>query len=314
MNALTRPNRAAALQPLGASLIPQNMDQAMRMAEMMARSKLLPEHLRNPSDALLVIEQAMRWQMSPFAVGQATAMVKGRLFFEGKLVAAALHSSGALRTRLDYAYRGAGADRTVTVSAVLAGEDAPRTVDVRHADAATDNAHWRKSPDQMLAYHGARVWARRYAPEVMLGVYSPEEFDEGQVPADTYAGVTVEAQAEPAQVAAPATSPAPAEALTAAKATPEEKADRLLARINAAAREDHLHAISGDPNVAKGRAWFAANRPDLDAKISAAFTEAFARLTSPTTDQGDDGNSFDPDDGFPVDLLPKQPAPAEAAS
>jgi hypothetical protein len=29
-----------------------------------------------------------------------------------------------------------------------------------------------------LAYFGARVWARRHAPELMLGVYSPEEFDE----------------------------------------------------------------------------------------------------------------------------------------
>ena len=35
-------------------------------------------------------------------------------------------------------------------------------------------------PDQQLAYHGSRVWARRHAPELMLGVYSPEEFDEPQ--------------------------------------------------------------------------------------------------------------------------------------
>lgn len=97
------------------------------------------------------------------------------------------------------------------------------------------------------------------------------------------------------------------------KASPDEKADRLIARTNAAQTEAELHAISGDPNVAKGRAWFSANRPDLDAKISATFTAAFARLAPPAEGDSDDGNSFDPDDGFPVDLLPKQAA-IEAAS
>jgi hypothetical protein len=37
---------------------------------------------------------------------------------------------------------------------------------------------WQTQPDQQLMYHGVRVWARRHTPELMLGVYSPEEFDE----------------------------------------------------------------------------------------------------------------------------------------
>jgi hypothetical protein len=164
----------------------------------MARSKLLPEHLRNVADAFLVIEQAGRWHMSPFAVAQATAIVKGKLCYEGKLVAAALHSVGALKTRLAYTYTGAGPDRTVEVSAVLAGETETRSITVRYADAATSNEHWKKSPDQMLAYHGARVWARRFAPEVMLGVYSPEEFDVTPAHREPeHAGPTLDAAPEP---------------------------------------------------------------------------------------------------------------------
>jgi hypothetical protein len=42
-------------------------------------------------------------------------------------------------------------------------------------NAKTQNVMWARQPDQQLAYHGARVWARRHAPELMLGVYSPEE-------------------------------------------------------------------------------------------------------------------------------------------
>jgi hypothetical protein len=180
----------------GNALVPQSMDQAIRMAEIMSRGKLVPNHLQgSPGDCLMVIEQASRWGMSPFAVAQSTSVIQGKLMFEGKLVAAALHTSGALATRLSYDYTGEGNTRMVRVSATLAGETAPRCVDVKAADARTTNKMWTTQLDQQLAYHGARVWARRYAPEVMLGVYAPEEME---APAQqAYSGPTIEAVAVP---------------------------------------------------------------------------------------------------------------------
>lgn len=192
----------------GNALVPQSMDQAVRLAEMMARGKLVPNHLQgSPGDCLMVIEQASRWGMSPFAVAQSTSVIQGKLMFEGKLVAAALHTSGALATRLSYDYSGEGNSRTVRVSATLAGETAPRCVDVKAADAKTTNKMWTTQLDQQLAYHGARVWARRYAPEVMLGVYAPEEME---APAQqAYSGPTIEAVAvaEPPQPATTGRTP-----------------------------------------------------------------------------------------------------------
>jgi hypothetical protein len=175
----------------GSGLIPQNIADAMRLAEMMAKGKMVPEHLRNPSDMLMVIEQACRWGMSPFAVAQCTAIVRGRISYEGKLVSAAINASGVLQGRLDYVFSGEGATRAVTARGTMRGEDKPREVVVTLASAKTDNEHWKKSPDQMLSYHAARVWARRHAPEVMLGVYSPEEFPADGA-RDTFAGPTIE--------------------------------------------------------------------------------------------------------------------------
>jgi hypothetical protein len=63
----------------------------------------------------------------------------------------------------------------VRVFGRIRGEQEDRDVDVKLSDAKTDNRHWATQPDQQLAYHGARVWARRHMPELMLGVYSPEE-------------------------------------------------------------------------------------------------------------------------------------------
>ncbi|MFS8366817.1 recombinase RecT [Acetobacter oryzifermentans] len=155
------------------------MQGAMKLATAMASAKMVPQHLQgSPGDCLMVIEQAMRWQMSPFAVAQATAIVRGKMCFEGKLVAAAIQTSGILEGRLRYDFEGDGENRKVICSGHIRGESKERTVEVTLESAKTNNEWWTKTPDQMLTYHAARVWARRHAPEVMLGVYSPDEFDE----------------------------------------------------------------------------------------------------------------------------------------
>lgn len=186
----------------GAGLVPQGFDQAFKLAEWMAKSKLMPEHLHNDAPScLLVIEQAKRWGMSPFAVGQCTSVIHGRLMFEGKLVSAALTSSGLLADRPRYKWSGEGEMRTVAVSATLVGEKEPRTVSLIWKDAATKgkdgkiNGQWTRDPDQQLSYAVIRKWARLYAPEVLLGVYAPEEFDAPREPA--FRGETIEGEAGP---------------------------------------------------------------------------------------------------------------------
>lgn len=170
MNALTTTTGAAAM-------VPRTMQDAMEMANMMARTGFLPKEIQNPGGALFVMEQSMRWNMSPFAVAMETSFIQGKPMFSGKIVGAAVQSSGALEGRLSYEYTGSGDDRTVTVRGTLRGETGPREVQVKVRDAKTANKVWQTQTDQQLAYHGNRVWARRHAPEVMLGVYSPEEFE-----------------------------------------------------------------------------------------------------------------------------------------
>ncbi len=183
----------AIVQASNNSLMPTNMEGAMRLAEMMARGKLVPNHLHNsPGDCLMIIEQAIRWQMSPFAVAQCTSVIQGKLMVEGKLVSAALHSSGIMSSRLEYEFSGSGDTRAITVRGTLKGETTPREFPLTLKEAKTSNQMWTKQPDQQLVYASTRGWARRHAPEVMLGVYSPEEFEQDKpVP---FAGTTIEAE------------------------------------------------------------------------------------------------------------------------
>lgn len=246
-------------------LMPTSMDQAVRLAEMMCKGRLMPQHLQGqPGDCLMVIEQAMRWGMSPFAVAQATSVISGKLMFEGKLVAAALHGSGALQGRLHYDYAGDGDARQITVSGTLAGETAPRSVVVKLRDARTTNKMWTQQPDQQLAYHGARVWARRYCPEVMLGVYAPEEMEPA---AEHYTGgPTITATAEPA-------SPSP---VAAPVRTRKMFLDELEAEIAAVHTDLELRAIRNRDDVAKAFDTFSNG---AFARLDDMFNAALARVT-----------------------------------
>jgi len=242
----------------GNALVPQSMDQAVRLAEMMSRGKLVPNHLQgSPGDCLMVIEQASRWGMSPFAVAQSTSVIQGKLMFEGKLVAAALHTSGALATRLSYDYTGEGNTRTVRVSATLAGETTPRCVDVKAADARTTNKMWTTQLDQQLAYHGARVWARRYAPEVMLGVYAPEEME--PAPQQAYSGPTIE-------TVAVAEAPQPT----------KRGASAILASFAAVVTaQDYYDVLDNDRERIT---WLKANKPDVWQQVEDARKAAAERM------------------------------------
>ena len=174
MNALTTTD-AAPFVP-GTGLVPRNMDEALRLAEFMSRARTVPKHLQDsPGDCLMVVELAMRWGMSPFAVAQGTSVISGKLMIEGKLVAAAVEASGAIAGHIDYAFTGEGDARAITVSATRRGETNPREVIVALKEARTGNEMWKRQPDQQLVYHGVRVWARRWTPAVILGVYAREE-------------------------------------------------------------------------------------------------------------------------------------------
>ena len=89
------------------ALVPGNMKDAMDLARMMSRSRMMPQHLQgSEGDCLMVIEQAMRWNMSPFAVALCHSNIKGKSFYEGKIIAAAVTSTGANTRRVRLCFYG----------------------------------------------------------------------------------------------------------------------------------------------------------------------------------------------------------------
>ncbi|HDP6836804.1 TPA: RecT family recombinase [Escherichia coli] len=170
---------------------PEGMDRLVRFATLMADSKAtVPAHLAGkPADCLAVTMQAAQWGMNPFAVAQKTHVVNGTLGYEAQLVNAVVSSSNLLATRLNYKWDGdwskvsgktdKSPSLTVTVWATLKGESEPRTLTISMAQAGVRNSPlWEQDPRQQLAYLCVKRWARLHAPDVLLGVYTPDELQE----------------------------------------------------------------------------------------------------------------------------------------
>lgn len=189
-----------------------SLDRMMGLAQIMASgASTVPKHLQgNQADCLAVIMQSMQWRMNPFAVAQKTHLVNGTLGYEAQLVNAVITSLAPTEGRLAFEWYGpwekvigkftikkndkgeyrvpgwALADEDgcgVRVSATLKGESEPRVLELLLAQARTRNSTlWADDPKQQLAYLAIKRWSRLYTPDVILGVYTPDELDQPQQP------------------------------------------------------------------------------------------------------------------------------------
>ena len=91
----------------------------------------------------------------------------------GKLSAAILNHS--LAEPLRPTYSGEGDDRTITLTGRPQDSNEPLSVTAKVRDAKTANEQWKKNPDQMLMYFSARMWGRRYTPDLLLGIVFDDE-------------------------------------------------------------------------------------------------------------------------------------------
>ena len=174
-----------------------------RIAMVMARSNLIPDTLCFEKDGdkkvplelemvtancFLVVNQAVRWNMDPFAVAQCVSVVHGKLCYEGKLIAAVLE--GKLGVELEYEISGEGEAMKVVVTGTVNGKPVldskgnPKIVEGTVGEWKTDG---RGSPwgakggyRRMLRYRGAREWGRIHSPGLMLGVYGDDEMEDLQ--------------------------------------------------------------------------------------------------------------------------------------
>lgn len=226
-------------------------DRVQKIAAIMAAGKCaIPKHLQgNVGDCFAVIGQALQWGMSPFVVAQKTHVVNGALGYEAQLINAVITSMRVTRDRFRYeyvgdweGYRKSGYAKSaevgcgLNVGATLAGETEPRWLPapLYMENVKTRNSPlWATNPQQQIAYLAVKNWARLYAPDAILGVYSADEL----MDAEPINVTPVEAKTE---------SPAAAKIKQAAAARLEKPAKPLTQLIAEDIAERHPPVSVGD--------------------------------------------------------------------
>ena len=180
----------------------ENMGQVMEFAKLMSVSgAAVPKYLRgNPGACLAICSRALRWKMDPFAVAEKSYMVvnKGeeRVAFEAQLINAIVTARAPLKGRLRHEIIGDGDDRRCVVWGTFKNEDAPHKYTsetlgkLREARGRNEYGNlkgsplWENQPEVQLAYSAVRQWCRLYASETILGVYTPDELEDGSKAVD----------------------------------------------------------------------------------------------------------------------------------
>lgn len=179
----------------------RKFNQCYRVATAMADMSILPDHLKRDksgpysqrqiiANCFRIVNQAVRWGFDPYAIVDETYVVGGKLGYQGKLVAAVVNARAGLVGRLRFTHEGTGDAMTVTVAGKFK-DDPDNVCEIKLSvkDAKTDNQMWKKDPEQKLCYSGAIKWARRYCPEVVLGVLTDDDVDKIQLDGESISSV-----------------------------------------------------------------------------------------------------------------------------
>lgn len=156
----------------------QNAAEIMEYAKLMsASSAMVPKHLRGqPGACLGVIGTAVRYGVDPFALAQKTYFVNDMIAFESAFFAAIINVHAPLKTRPDITFEGEGLERRAIVTGEFRDGAVREYKSPRIADISPKNSPlWKSDTDQQLSYYSLRAFARRWCPEIVMGLYDVEE-------------------------------------------------------------------------------------------------------------------------------------------
>lgn len=170
-----------SFKPNGQMFQPKDGRELMDMANLMSTANLMVKDIyrNNPGNCMGLIAVCAPYGLNPLQVSWKTYQTKadGPIAYEAQVIVAMVNGSGAVQGGLRYRYEGEGDRRRCIASGILKGDQNP--VEVMSPPLSQiqpkNSPLWKTDPDQQLAYYTGRSWARRYKPEMLLGIYDVDE-------------------------------------------------------------------------------------------------------------------------------------------
>jgi hypothetical protein len=202
----------------------ESLGQAFEVAKLMSQSSFaVPPHCRDQHGVCFgILIQALAWELEPYAVANKSYVTgegdKAKLAYESQLIHAVIELRAPIKERLSFEIIGTGDDRQCRVWTTFKGESAPKSFTSEPLREFTKTVTkqgrngpyqvgpksplWFTKPEVQLFYNASRDWARIYCPDVILGIYTPDELEEA-------AEAEASRQLEPPPATRPARPPRP---------------------------------------------------------------------------------------------------------
>jgi hypothetical protein len=155
-----------------------NAGQVMEYAKLMAASgSAVPKHLRGqPGACLGILDDAIRFRVNPYALARKSYFVNDILAYEAQVFMAIVNAHAPLKVRPEIRWEGEGPDRRCIVigsfrDGAVRDYRSPRFADIQPKNSPL----WKNDPDQQQSYFSLRAFARRWCPEVILGIHDVDE-------------------------------------------------------------------------------------------------------------------------------------------
>lgn len=160
------------------TVLPSTMGEVTELAQYMSKAgALLPSHLReNPAMCMGVIMDAVAWRMNPFRLATQHMVVNGVGSYMSQAITAIINQNAVIKGKLVPKYEGTGDNLLCRLEPVSnEGQtlpyESPKVKDITPKNSPL----WKSDVQQQLFYYSARAWCRRYFPELLMGVYDPDE-------------------------------------------------------------------------------------------------------------------------------------------
>ena len=159
----------------GFSLAPQSLDEAMRFADILAKSSIVPKDFSgNPGNILVAIQWGMELGLQPMQAMQNIAVINGRPALWGDAVIALVRSSPLC----EYVYE-TDDGSTATCRVKRRGEDEQvstfSTEDAAAAGLGSKSGPWTQYPKRMRQMRARAFALRDVFPDVLRGMPVAEE-------------------------------------------------------------------------------------------------------------------------------------------
>jgi hypothetical protein len=158
------------------AIVPRSMPEVQSLAEVLAKSTLMPDALRNKApDVVVQILAGQELGLSPMASIRGVHIVQGKPILSADTMVGLVLASGVC----EYFAQIEASATSVTFETKRKGSPVPQrctwTMEDAKRAAVNGKDNWKTFPRQMLSARARAELARSVYPDVLAGVYVPEE-------------------------------------------------------------------------------------------------------------------------------------------